>query len=70
MTKEQREAQRWAERHQAVVDKEVNYRAQRDLAIWRAYRSGTGPTQLAELTGLSRQQVHLIVRQQRPIVVA
>lgn len=62
MTGAQRSAQRWAERHRAIIAKEAEYRSERDDAIRLAYRTGTGPTQLAELTGLSRQQVHLIVR--------
>lgn len=48
--------------HKATATAEVR-RTDRDRAIEAAYLAGIGASEIAELTGLSRPYVHMLVRE-------
>jgi DNA-directed RNA polymerase specialized sigma24 family protein len=69
MTKTRRDLLNSTERHRKAEQAVHDRRNARDDAIKRAYLAGVGPSEIAELTGLSRPYVHMLVREVKPPVL-
>ena len=50
------------QRQEQAADEYEQATTERNALIVRARKTGTGPTRLAELTGMSRQTIHEILK--------